>query len=44
MIKLKNKEQIDQIKKNGVILRESVDKAIAASKSGVTTGELDQII
>jgi len=44
MIKLKNKEQIDQIKKNGVILREAVAKAIAASKSGVTTGELDQII
>lgn len=44
MIILKNKEQVEQIKKNGKILRESVQKAILATKAGISTYELDKII
>jgi methionyl aminopeptidase len=44
MITLKTQQQIDQIKHNGLILRAAVDKAIAATKVGVTTEFLDNII
>lgn len=44
MITLKTKSQVEQIKLNGQILRDAVDKAVEASRPGVSTAELDKII
>jgi len=44
MITLKTQKQINQIRENGTILREAVDKARKATQGGVTTAYLDSII
>lgn len=44
MIILKTKAQVEQIKHNGKILRDAVNKAAEATVPGISTGELDEII
>jgi methionyl aminopeptidase len=41
---IKTKDQIEQIKHNGKILRDAVNKAAALTKPGMTTADLDKII
>jgi methionyl aminopeptidase len=44
MIILKTKDQIDQIRENGKILRAAVNEAVAFTKPGVTTLQLNDLI
>jgi len=44
MITLKTKKQVEQIRHNGQILRDAVEKAIQISKPGVPIYELDKVI
>jgi methionyl aminopeptidase len=43
-IVLKTKEQVEQIKHNGQILRDAVNKAASLTKPGITTAELNKIV
>lgn len=44
MIILKTKEQVEQIKHNGRILRDAVNLAASLTKPGMTTAELNKIV
>lgn len=44
MIILKTKQQVEQIKHNGRILRDAVNKAASLTKPGMTTADLNKIV